>query len=139
MRPYHQLKDERWDAIVIGSGVGGLATGGLLAKVAGKKVLILEQHYRAGGHTHMFSRSGYSWDVGLHYVGECASRHYPVRAAFDYLSGSQLRWYPMPEVYDRAVIAGNTFDFPTGQEPSDGTCCTTFLKRNEELTAISMP
>lgn len=37
MRPYHQLKDDRWDAIIIGSGVGGLTTGGLLAKVAGEK------------------------------------------------------------------------------------------------------
>lgn len=116
MRVYRQLKDERWDALVIGSGIGGLTTGALLSKVAGKKVLILEQHYRAGGYTHTFTRPGYAWDVGLHYIGECGSPNLPIRAAFDYLSGSQLRWHPMPEVYDRAIIGGKGFDFPAGQE-----------------------
>ncbi len=115
MRPYRQLKDERWDAIVIGSGVGGLATGGLLAKVARKKVLVLEQHYRAGGYTHMFTRSGYAWDVGVHYVGECEGPSSAVRAGFDYLTDSRLQWHPMPEIYDRAIIAGKTFDFLAGE------------------------
>ena len=36
------------DAIVIGSGMGGLTAAGLLAKV-GKRVLVLEQHDQAGG------------------------------------------------------------------------------------------
>jgi all-trans-retinol 13,14-reductase len=33
-------------------------------------VLILERHYTAGGFTHTFTRPGYEWDVGLHYIGE---------------------------------------------------------------------
>ena len=33
-----------FDAIVIGSGIGGLAIAAILAKFNGKKVLILEQH-----------------------------------------------------------------------------------------------
>ena len=36
------------EVIVIGSGIGGLCCGGLLAK-AGKKVLILEAHSKPGG------------------------------------------------------------------------------------------
>src|ERR1700676_1604739 len=62
--------DERWDAIVIGSGIGGLTAAALLSKHAGKKVLVLERHYTAGGYTHSFHRPGYVWDVGVHYVGE---------------------------------------------------------------------
>ena len=38
-----------WDAIVIGSGMGGLATAALLAKHAGKRLLVLERHYMPGG------------------------------------------------------------------------------------------
>ena len=59
-----------WDAIVIGSGIGGLSAAGLLAAVAGKRVLVLEKHSEPGGLTHVFRRDGASWDVGVHYVGE---------------------------------------------------------------------
>jgi phytoene dehydrogenase-like protein len=59
----------RWDAIVIGSGIGGLACAAALAK-CGRKVLVLEQHFLAGGLTQTFSREGYTWDVGLHYLGD---------------------------------------------------------------------
>ena len=35
----------KYDAIVIGSGIGGLTTAAILAKYNHQKVLILEQHY----------------------------------------------------------------------------------------------
>lgn len=56
------------DYILIGSGMGSLYTAGLLAR-AGKKVVVLEQHYVAGGCTHSFEEKGYEFDTGLHYVG----------------------------------------------------------------------
>lgn len=54
---------ENLDAIIIGSGVGGLGLAVLLAKV-GKKVLVLEQHDRAGGCCHTFTEKGFEFDVG---------------------------------------------------------------------------
>jgi all-trans-retinol 13,14-reductase len=108
--------DDRWDAIVIGSGIGGLATAALLSKHASKKVLVLERHYSAGGYTHSFHRPGYSWDVGVHYIGDLQDPRSPLRAAFDHLTGGQLEWAPMPDIYDRVVMGGRTFDFPTGRE-----------------------
>ena len=54
---FNQLSgDDSWDALVIGSGIGGLASAALLALYAGKKVLVLERHYTAGGYTHVFHR-----------------------------------------------------------------------------------
>ncbi len=111
----HSL-DDRWDAIVIGSGIGGLAAAALLSKHAGKKVLVLERHYTAGGYTHSFTRPGYSWDVGVHYVGDLQDTASPLRAAFDHLTGGALEWASMPDVYDRIVMGARTFDFPTGIE-----------------------
>jgi len=55
-----QALDESWDAIVIGSGIGGLATAALLSLYAGKRVLVLERHYTAGDYTHVFHRPGYA-------------------------------------------------------------------------------
>ena len=52
------------DAIVIGSGIGGLSTAALLARV-GKKVLVLEQHDQAGGCCHSFVDKGMDFICGL--------------------------------------------------------------------------
>lgn len=57
-----------YDAIIIGSGAGGLAAAICLAK-AGKKVLVLEQHYVPGGWCHSFYVNGHRHSPGLHYVG----------------------------------------------------------------------
>ncbi len=108
--------DGTYDAIVIGSGIGGLTAAALLAKHAGKKVLVLERHYTAGGFTHVFRRPDYEWDVGVHYIGEVNDPRSPVRAAYDHLTEGHLRWNPMPDVYDRIVIADRSYDFPTGLE-----------------------
>ena len=94
-----------YDAIVIGSGIGGLTTAGLLARVAGKRVLVLEQHTEPGGLTHAFRRDGASWDVGVHYIGQLGPGS-QVRAYFDYLSGGELEWNRMSEDYDRFVYPG---------------------------------
>ena len=69
-QPYkrHRFTGE-YDAIVVGSGIGGLASAAMLAKHGGKRVLVLERHYTPGGYTHVFHRPGYDWDVGVHYVG----------------------------------------------------------------------
>jgi all-trans-retinol 13,14-reductase len=111
----HRLEDH-WDAIVIGSGIGGLTTAALLSKYAARRVLVLERHYTAGGYTHSFDRPGYSWDVGVHYIGELQDPSSPLRSAFDHLTERQLEWAPLPDVYDRIIMGGRSFEFPTGRE-----------------------
>jgi phytoene dehydrogenase-like protein len=65
---------EKWDAIVIGSGLGGLACAAYLC-ASGRRTLVLEGHYVAGGNSQSFRRSirgrDYEFDVGVHYIGEC--------------------------------------------------------------------
>jgi phytoene dehydrogenase-like protein len=74
-----------FDAIVVGSGMGGLTTAAILARHAGKRVLVLERHYTAGGFTHSFTRPGYEWDVGVHYIGQVGERQ-TLRRIFDYVT-----------------------------------------------------
>lgn len=52
-----------YDAIVIGSGMGGLTTAARLSR-NGAKVLVLEQHTVPGGSASYFERDGYRFDVG---------------------------------------------------------------------------
>jgi all-trans-retinol 13,14-reductase len=111
----HSLED-RWDAIVIGSGIGGLASAALLARHGGKKVLVLERHYVAGGFTQVFHRPDYEWDVGVHYIGKVHDPASQERKMFDHITEGRLAWNPMPEVYDRVVIADRTYEFVSGLE-----------------------
>jgi len=109
---YRQQKVEGvFDTVVIGSGMGGLTVASLLARHAGKRVLILERHYTAGGFTHVFRRPGYEWDVGVHYIGQVNDPKSPVRAAYDYLTDGQLSWEPMPDVYDRLILGDREYEF----------------------------
>lgn len=100
----------QYDTIIIGSGMGSLTTGAILAK-EGQKVLILERHYTAGGFTHIFKRKGFEWDVGIHYIGEVQRPNSLTKHMFDYISNGQLKWADMGKVYDRVVIGGKSYDF----------------------------
>jgi all-trans-retinol 13,14-reductase len=102
-----------YDTIIIGSGMGGLATAALLSK-EGQKVLVLERHYTAGGFTHVFKRKGYEWDVGIHYIGEMQRPNSVLKKLFDYATNGELKWADMGEVYDRIVIGEQKFDFIKG-------------------------
>ena len=55
----------KWDAVVVGSGIGGLTCGAFLAK-AGMKVRVVEQHSQIGGYAHSFSRGPYRFQSGIH-------------------------------------------------------------------------
>ena len=87
-----------WDTLVIGSGMGGMTTASMLARL-GHKVLVLEQHYVPGGFTHTFTRKGYTWDVGVHAVGEVTPQSMTGRLLRD-LSGGKLEWTSLGPVYD---------------------------------------
>jgi all-trans-retinol 13,14-reductase len=104
-----------YDAIVIGSGIGGLTTAALLAKL-GKRVCVLEQHYTAGGYTHSYEREGYEWDVGVHYVGEVHKPWSAIRRVFDVISDGNLEWAPMDARYDRIVLGDKSIDYVAGRE-----------------------
>jgi prolycopene isomerase len=66
---------QNFDVIVIGSGIGGLTAAALLSK-AGKSVLLLESHDRAGGYAHGFKRKKYTFDAGVHLISGCGSTGY---------------------------------------------------------------
>jgi all-trans-retinol 13,14-reductase len=106
---------DSYDAIVIGSGIGGLTAASLLAQIEGKQVLVLERHFKPGGYTHSFRRGRFSWDPGLHYVGQMG-REEQGRALFDLVTGGRVEWHPLPSPMERFVYPGFEFAVPVGAD-----------------------
>src|SRR5450755_682934 len=57
--------DPSWDAIVIGSGLGGLTAAAAIAN-HGKRVLVLERHASCGGAATVYRHGALSMEASLH-------------------------------------------------------------------------
>ncbi|MEE2665332.1 MAG: NAD(P)/FAD-dependent oxidoreductase [Myxococcota bacterium] len=68
MRFHGESRDDRYDAIVIGAGLGGLSAAATLAH-GGRKTLVVERHDRPGGYAHAFKRKRYQFDSAIHLIG----------------------------------------------------------------------
>lgn len=103
-----------FDAIVIGSGIGGLTTAALLTRMAGMRVLVLERSLEPGGCTRTFRRDGASWNVGLHHVGEMQPGTH-MRSVSDVISCGELRWNRLSEDFQRLVYPNFEFQVPANR------------------------
>jgi len=103
------------DVIIIGSGMGGLTTAGLLSRV-GKKVLVLEQHYIAGGSTHNYEDFGYEFDTGIHYVGNIKKREKILKL----ITKTDICWQQLGmecnSVYDNLIIGDDKYEIRAGYD-----------------------
>jgi phytoene dehydrogenase-like protein len=90
---------DRYDCIVIGSGLAGLTAANTLAR-SGRSVLLLEQHYKLGGMATWFKRpGGHIFDISLH--------------GFPYGMVKSCRRYWTPQIADSIVpLANIRFDNP---------------------------
>ena len=107
-RPFKGLRTEEpaasYDAVIVGAGIGGLFCANFLAR-EGLRVLLVEQHYMAGGYCSTFRRKGYTFDASTHF--------YPLLGNPETLTGKLLtelgmktEWVKMDPV--------DTFHFPDG-------------------------
>ena len=94
--------ESSWDVIVVGSGMGGMVTAAALSRL-GHRVLLLEQSETLGGQTHSFSRDGFQWDTGIHYLSGFGPGQ-PNRAVLDWLADTAIDMAPIGSVYDTLHI-----------------------------------
>jgi phytoene dehydrogenase-like protein len=105
-----------YDAIVIGSGAGGLTAALAIAR-SGQRVAVFEQHYLPGGYSQSFVLNGFRFSPGVHYVGALGPggglRHiYEGLGVANDLVFLELN----PDGYDHAVIGAEHFAIPKGKE-----------------------
>lgn len=98
-KDFLQNVKDRYDVVVIGSGLGGLTAANILAR-SGRSVLLLEQHYKLGGLATWFKRpGGHIFDISLH--------------GFPYGMVKSCRRYWSSEIADSIVpLDGVRFDNP---------------------------
>jgi len=124
---------ERFDVIIIGSGLGGLECGFILAK-NGMKVCVLEQDTQTGGCLRTFQRGNMLFDTGFHYVGgldEGQSLH----RLFRYFGLLDLPWHRMDETgFDEVVIGDQSWLIANGYERFVDTLAQSFPHQHRNLT-----
>jgi ferredoxin-NADP reductase/phytoene dehydrogenase-like protein len=102
---------ERFDVVVIGSGMGGMSAARMLAEFGEKRVLVLEQHYALGGLTHEFTRQGrYHFGTGVHYLTAGPS------AALNFLADGRAQFQRLPHDYDVLHFPGVELAVPASEK-----------------------
>lgn len=102
--------------IIIGSGLGGLSCGVVLAK-NGYDVCVLEQGTQVGGCLQCFTRGGARFETGMHFVGSAAEGQ-TLNKLMRYLElTDDVRLAPLnPSAYDIVSLGDRQYCFANGRE-----------------------
>ena len=105
----------KFDAVILGSGLGGLQCAYILAN-SGMKVCVVEKNGIAGGCLQSFRRKGEVFDTGFHYVGALGKGQI-LEKLFSYFSLMDLPWRQLDtEGFDQIFFGGKSYLLRNGFE-----------------------
>jgi all-trans-retinol 13,14-reductase len=119
--------------IIIGSGLGGLSCGYILAK-NGYRVTILEKNAQLGGCLQTFTRRGVKFETGMHYIGSVEEGQI-LYQYFKYLSllpDLQLRALDKM-AYDTMLLNDTQYPYANGRENFIDQLSRFFPKERQNL------
>ena len=109
------MSEESFDAVVIGSGLGGLTAAALLAK-AGHKVCVIERNHSVGGCASVFKKGTLTIEPALHQTADPRDPSEPKHEILKELGLlDEIEWVPVSPFFSvRGGPVGETFDLPVG-------------------------
>ena len=137
------------DVLIIGSGIGGLTTAIILAKL-GYHVTVIEKNRLPGGLTRSYTRNGVECSIGVHYLGSLGKGQI-LRRFFDYFDvTSKIPVERMGQngvqngiidryLFNTGFIKSGIFDFPEGFDAYEHNLKCTFPEEQKQISAILKP
>ncbi|MFH1139309.1 MAG: NAD(P)/FAD-dependent oxidoreductase [Pseudomonadota bacterium] len=125
------------DAIVIGSGIGGLTSAVLLAQL-GRRVTVVEKNRQPGGMMRSYSRNGIDCPVGVHYIsslgpGEPLAFLYEKLGILDRIPFERMG---RSGIIDRYIFDDFSFDLPPSLELFEVVLRDKFPAEQKQISAL---
>jgi all-trans-retinol 13,14-reductase len=110
------MDKNKYDLVVIGSGISGM-TAGIIAAKEGEKVLVLEQHSVPGGLMQTYKRKGNLFPTGVHRLGSLNPGQ-SLWYYFNYLEIlDRLKLVKLDEdCFEKIYFPGKEYEVPVGHE-----------------------
>ena len=110
-----RMSENSYDAVVIGSGLGGLTAGALLAK-SGRKVCVIERNHSVGGAASAFKKGALTIEPALHQTPDPRDPTETKHAILTELGLlDEIEWVPVRPFYSvKGGPVGQVFDMPVG-------------------------
>lgn len=124
---------EKYDVIIVGSGLGGLECGAILSK-EGFNVCVLEKNELFGGCFQTYTRRERLLDTGMHYIGsldegQIMNQYFRYFGVMDKLDVRRLD----EDCFDRIYYGGVSYDFAMGHDRFVETLCQRFPDERKNL------
>ena len=126
------MSENAFDAVVIGSGLGGLTAAALLAK-AGRKICVIERNHSVGGAASAFRKGALTIEPSLH---QTADPRDPTEIKHAILTElgilDEIEWVPVSPFYSvKGGVVGQVFDLPVGFDAAHNALSQRFPKSRE--------
>jgi phytoene dehydrogenase-like protein len=132
-----QSKEALGDVLIIGSGIGGLTAGIILAKLR-RQVTVVEKNPLPGGLMRSYVRSGIDCPIGVHYMGSLGEGQ-PLRRLWDYLGVTPmipLERMGLQGVIDRYIFDDFSFDLQEGIDAFEDSLRRSFPLEHSQIATI---
>src|SRR5581483_5978362 len=130
-------KPDVFDAVVIGSGLGGLTAAALLAK-SGRSVCVIERNHSLGGAASVFKVGQLTIEASLHQTADPRDPRDPKHAILKELGVlDEIEWIPVSPFFSvRGGPLGEPFDLPHGFERARNALGERFPKSRHAIDRV---